>query len=297
MKPLFPYFGGKSSIADVIWKHLGDVGSYVEPFFGSGAVIAARPHRVTPSTHAELVNDLNGWLVNSWRSVQKDPEAVMKSLQKLSYSEADLRAAWKLVYSQDLSEKLECLDWYNAWIGACWLAIMGGFVGTGGSNNGSKGSLSTGEKGRGVHRPDFDINELKAWSRRMQRVRVMQGCWKRCVSSRGRMCGHNSTPPIGVYLDPPYADGDNSTYGEKHDATPALESAQWAIEHGDDPAMRIIYSGYEGTVEFPDTWRVIEWKSQGGYGLQGDGQGRKNAHKERLWLSPHCLEDPRLTLF
>lgn len=96
MKPLFPYFGGKSSIADVIWKHLGDVGSYVEPFFGSGTVLAARPHRVTPSTHVELVNDLNGWLVNAWRSVQHDPESVMHHLQTLSYSEADLRAAKSL---------------------------------------------------------------------------------------------------------------------------------------------------------------------------------------------------------
>lgn len=119
MKPLFPYFGGKSSIADVIWEHLGDVGSYVEPFFGSGAVLAARPHRVTPSTHVELVNDLNGWLVNAWRSVQYDPAAVMRHLQTLSYSEADLRAAKRLVYSQDLSEQLEDLGWYDARIGAC----------------------------------------------------------------------------------------------------------------------------------------------------------------------------------
>lgn len=296
MKPLFPYFGGKSSIADIIWKHLGDVGSYVEPFFGSGAVLAARPHRVTPSTHAELVNDLNGWLVNSWRSVQNDPEAVIRHLRALSYSEADLRAAKKLVYSKDLSDHLKDLDWYDARIGAYWLAIMCGFVGDGGSKNGKQGSLETGSKGRGVHRPDFSIKELEAWSRRMQRVRIMQGPWQRCVSSKGRICGFQF-PEVGVYLDPPYADGDNSAYGEKHDATPALESARWAIEHGDDPAMRIIYSGYEGTVEFPDTWRVIEWKSSEGYGKTGGTTGRENSRRERLWLSPHCLSDPQATLF
>lgn len=164
-----------------------------------------------------------------------------------------------------------------------------------GSNSGSKGSLDTSKKGRGVHRPDFSISELKAWSRRMQRVRIMQGEWQRCVSSRSRMCA-GAFSEIGVYLDPPYADGDNGVYGEKHDETPALEAARWAIEHGEDPAMRIVYSGYEGTVEFPDTWRVIEWKANGGFGLQGDGKGRENAHRERLWLSPHCLDDAQADL-
>jgi len=296
MKSLFPYFGGKSSIADVIWKHLGDVGSYVEPFFGSGAGLAARPHRVTPSTHVELVNDLNGWLVNAWRSVQHDPESVMRHLQTLSYSEADLRAAKRLVYSKDLSEQLEDLDWHDARIGAYWLAIMCGFVATDGGSNNAKGSLRTGNKGQGVHRPDFSLSEIEAWSHRMQRVRIMQGPWQRCVSSRGRMCGFSSHE-VGVYLDPPYTDGTMDTYGERHDATPALESAQWAVEHGDDPAMRIIYSGYEGTVEFPDTWRVIEWKASEGYGRTGGTTGRENAHRERLWLSPHCLDDPQPTLF
>lgn len=296
MKPLFPYFGGKSSIADVIWKHLGDVGSYVEPFFGSGAVLAARPHRITPSTHVELVNDLNGWLVNAWRSVRYDPEAVKKNLRDLSYSEADLRAAKRLVYSQDLSEQLEELDWYDARIGACWMAVMSGFVGAGGSENGRIGSLDTGSRGNGVYRPDFSIIEFEAWSRRMRRVRIMHGPWQRCVSSITRMCGNNF-PKIGVYLDPPYADGSNDTYGEKHDAIPALESARWAIEHGDDPSMRIIYSGYDGTVEFPVSWRVIEWKAHGGYGTQSDGQGRENARRERIWLSPHCLNEPQTTLF
>lgn len=38
----FPYFGGKSRIADVIWQRLGDVANYVEPFAGSLAVLLQR---------------------------------------------------------------------------------------------------------------------------------------------------------------------------------------------------------------------------------------------------------------
>jgi len=35
-------------------------------------------------------------------------------------------------------------------------------------------------------------------------------------------------------------------------------------------------------------------KSHGGYGLQGkNGNGRKNAARERIWFSPHCLKNGR----
>jgi site-specific DNA-adenine methylase len=35
----FPWFGGKSRAAKLIWSRLGDVPNYVEPFAGSLAVL------------------------------------------------------------------------------------------------------------------------------------------------------------------------------------------------------------------------------------------------------------------
>lgn len=46
----FPWFGGKSKAADTVWSLLGDVPHYVEPFFGSGAVLLGRPHPANRST-------------------------------------------------------------------------------------------------------------------------------------------------------------------------------------------------------------------------------------------------------
>ena len=40
----FPWFGGKSRAADVVWRAFGNVPNYVEPFAGSLAVLLARPH-------------------------------------------------------------------------------------------------------------------------------------------------------------------------------------------------------------------------------------------------------------
>ena len=68
----FPYFGGKRTVADRVWAALGNVDHYVEPFFGSGAVLLNRPH----SARTETVNDRDGLLANFWRAVSFDAQAV-----------------------------------------------------------------------------------------------------------------------------------------------------------------------------------------------------------------------------
>ena len=54
----FPYAGGKSRVAPVIWQRFGDVENFVEPFAGSLAVLLARP---TPG-RIETVNDADALL-------------------------------------------------------------------------------------------------------------------------------------------------------------------------------------------------------------------------------------------
>jgi len=73
LKAPFPYFGGKSRVASLIWERFGDVRNYIEPFGGSLAVLLGRP---LPFCGTETVNDINGWLQNAWRAIQADPDAV-----------------------------------------------------------------------------------------------------------------------------------------------------------------------------------------------------------------------------
>jgi len=68
----FPWFGGKSRVAHLVWQRFGNVPNYVEPFAGSLAVLLARPH--PPKT--ETVNDLDCYLANFWRAVQSEPAEV-----------------------------------------------------------------------------------------------------------------------------------------------------------------------------------------------------------------------------
>ena len=71
----FPWFGGKKRVADTVWRALGNPDNFVEPFAGSLAVLLARPH--APRT--ETVNDSDGLLINFWRAVKHDPEAVAEA--------------------------------------------------------------------------------------------------------------------------------------------------------------------------------------------------------------------------
>jgi site-specific DNA-adenine methylase len=73
LKAPFPWFGGKSKVAKIVWNRFGIVRNYVEPFFGSGAVMLNRP---MPFDGTETVNDADGLVSNFWRAVAKDPDAV-----------------------------------------------------------------------------------------------------------------------------------------------------------------------------------------------------------------------------
>ena len=104
----FPYFGGKSKIADMVWERLGAVPNYVEPFFGSGAVLLRRPHK----PHIETVNDKDGLVSNFWRAVQKDPEQTAYHAD-WPVNECDLHArhAWLVGQKGSLQEKLEQMSY------------------------------------------------------------------------------------------------------------------------------------------------------------------------------------------
>lgn len=78
-KAPFPWFGGKSKAAPLVWRLLGDVEHYCEPFAGSLAVLLNRPHPCNRPYHSETVNDIDGFIVNAWRAIAADPDGVAEA--------------------------------------------------------------------------------------------------------------------------------------------------------------------------------------------------------------------------
>ena len=128
MKAPFPYFGGKSKIAPTVWQLLGDVQTFVEPFFGSGAVLLNRP--VKNDFGREIVNDKDGHIANVWRSIQYQPDETAKWCD-WPVNHADLMARRKVLIANEdrLLENLVKDDvWcdpkiagYWIWASSCWI--------------------------------------------------------------------------------------------------------------------------------------------------------------------------------
>lgn len=319
----FPWFGGKSIIAPQVWEALGNVAHYIEPFFGSGAVLLQRPH----SAKFETVNDADGLLANFWRAVRVDPMAVANHAD-WPCNEADLHArhVWLVGQRVRLTERLmgdaEYFDpkaagwwvWGSCnWIGSGWCSGKGPWISLDGelkdvrqlphlsegrgvnrklprlsSAQGVNRQLPHLSDGQGVNRKLFIEEWFCALADRLRDVRVACGDWTRVTGPAVLDAGGGTT---GVFLDPPYSSDEHAIEYANGQPDVARDVLAWCEANGDNPALRIVLAGYDGehnTLECQG-WRAVAWKAKGGYGSQGDGRGRVNATRERLWLSPHCF--------
>lgn len=120
LKAPFPWFGGKSRIAHLVWPRFGNVVNYVEPFAGSLAILLGRPEK-WPARN-ETVNDLDCHIANFWRAIQADPEAVAAAAD-WPVNEADLHARHQWLHEQEGFRELMHSDphHYNAQIAGWWV--------------------------------------------------------------------------------------------------------------------------------------------------------------------------------
>lgn len=187
----------------------------------------------------------------------------------------------------------------SAWIGSGWCAGYGPWTVINGemvNGNGDKGKGITRKlphlvgKGKGINRKLALNDYMTALADRMRKVRVCCGDWS-------RVCGSSVTYKhglTGVFLDPPYSVADRSKCYTVDDYSVAHSVRDWASENGDNPLLRIVLCGYEGEHEMPDNWTIMKWSANGGYDGQRKTGTNQNRHRERLWLSPHCLRDATL---
>lgn len=145
----FPWFGGKSRAADLIWSRLGEVDSYNEPFAGSLAVLLSRPH----DPKVETVNDLDCYLANFWRSLLSDPDAVAYWAD-YPVNETDLHARHRWLVSQtDFVAQMKAdPDFYDAKIAGWWVWGQCLWIGSGWCQRPEwEGRTNAGRRARGIH--------------------------------------------------------------------------------------------------------------------------------------------------
>jgi DNA adenine methylase len=247
------------------------VDRYIEPFFGSGAVLLGNPY----PAKSELINDINHHVANLWRALQHEPEKVWQ-LASAPSSEIELkaRAKWlKEWVPYDFSD----MNAYDAYAAGVWLWVACVAIRPD-DNNLHRNGQPRGIKGREFTRDWFDNV-----SNRLCRIEVLCGDWKRCLTKAtiGIPANFNN---VGVFLDPPYGIGNNVFYDD-NTGNIAKDVWEWAIENGDNPNLRIVVAGYDDGRELPKGWGIIERSEHGGY---ADRNKNENRYLERLWCSPHC---------
>jgi len=331
----FPWFGGKSDVASLVWDRFGNVGNYVEPFFGSGAVLLQRPH----DPGVETINDADGFVSNFWRAVQHDSDSVAEwSDWPINENDMHARHAWLVEQRADFTRKLEGdPDYFDAKIAGYWVWGICLWIGSGWcSGNGpwsvvDRKLVHLGDKGRGINRQRVHLGDKGMGINRKRvhlgnkgmginrklvhlgdkgrgdELREVFGALRDrlrhvrvCCGDWTRVCGPTPTTKFGVtavMLDPPYDDTRQPDLYRVDSTTVAADVARWCAANGDNPDMRIALCGYDGSFDPPKGWDTVEWKARGGYGSQGDDTGRANAARERIWFSPHCLTAKQLSLF
>lgn len=136
-----------------------------------------------------------------------------------------------------------------------------------------------GDAGRGEHIAEY----FSSLSARLRDVRIACGEWDRVLSDTVTT-KHGIT---GIFLDPPYTEGDLQYSAGGCGGGVANAVREWAIANGDNEELRIALCGYEGEHAMPESWECVKWKARKGY--QARDEAIKDRGRERVWFSPHCL--------
>jgi site-specific DNA-adenine methylase len=302
MKPAFPYYGSKTKIAKLIWDYFGDLKVFVEPFCGSAAMLFGRPN----PKGRELINDMNGFVVNFFRAVKAEPDKVAEACH-FPVNECELHARHVWLMEQDIQDQLyNDPDFYDVtiagrwlygariWIGAGWCKSKNEQIPELRKNNERRPDIQHESCPNQVpylaakcdnrtldQRADFPLNtvcdldiikgHMNLICERLKFVKVICGDWKRVVTNCVLNPAIKDKKKVGIFFDPPYAHQARMKKIYAHDSlTIAKEVEEWCKDH---PQYKIVLAGYEGDYDLPG--ECIEWKSSSNH---------SNAYKERLWL-------------
>lgn len=128
LKAPIPYFGGKSKVAADVWQRFGKVDRYLEPFFGSGAVMLANPYWTETK---EIVNDINHFIANCWRAIRFAPDDVA---YWCDYPTIEIELhLWHIWLVNEGRERIRQCEWdenfCDAEVAGKWLYGMANWIG------------------------------------------------------------------------------------------------------------------------------------------------------------------------
>ena len=256
------YYGGKQRLARLIVSHLPDHRNYVEPYAGGLAVLFAKP----PSER-EVVNDLDGEVVNFWQVLRERPDELAAVVAATPYARSEwmdsalaelhpVERARRFLVNVDQSYGRTRQSWSPPTLG----------------------------KGRGRWQPTTWRNlpeRITAAADRLKGVAIENRCATKVIAA-------SDTPNTVIYCDPPYAGPHrrepNKGYAQDaKNVWPEMVDALLALEHA-----QAVVSGYPCAAS--ERLESAGWSAIPVIGYDNavgtrSGRARRKV-PEMLWLHP-----------
>ncbi len=224
MKAIIKYPGSKWSIAGWIVNFFPEHHSYLEPFFGSGAVLFNKPR-----SNIETVNDLDGDVVNLFEWIKKDPEKLAHEIYWTPYARQAYEDAFALVPEDSLQKAVNFYIKLN--------------MGHGFRTNGEKVGWKNDVQGRERAYAALDWKHLPG--KIMEAAERLRGVQ---IENRPALdvIARFNFPSVLVYLDPPYvlSTRHGKQYKHEMDDTGHNELMDVALAHRGP----LLISGYDNEI-------------------------------------------------
>jgi DNA adenine methylase len=260
--PLLKYPGSKWSLAEWIISHFPPHTTYLEPFFGSGAILFNK----APS-QVETINDIDGDIVNLFRVIREHPE----ELARLVYFTPWARDEYSnILTSASVPETFihsgDPLEDARRFLVRCWMAF--------GAHTSDRSGWASDVQGK------QRANIAKRWLRIPNLIHL--------VADRLRGVQIENQPALQIieryrfsqvliYADPPYVRSTRNSRAYKHEMTDADHME--LLDALDKHPGPVFLSGYDCEL----------YNSRLGYWRRESARGTAMGYKPReevLWINP-----------
>lgn len=204
MKPLYIWAGGKNKM---IPKYELDPGiplsgydTYVEPFFGGGAMMIYI-YENNPTVTKFVMNDINSEIVGIYRAIKTDPTAFTNRMDLLEaqYIPLDKEDRKKFYYALREQYTKHWTQWSATEESATLYFLMKtGFNGIWQTTQTSNGRYATPSGLLNQKTNVYDRNNVMEWHNFLQKVDIHCGDWLTCTADIGERAFY--------FFDPPYRD-------------------------------------------------------------------------------------------
>jgi DNA adenine methylase len=231
MRSPIKWAGGKSRLRKHIIELLPEHTCYLEPFCGAAWVLFGKPQ-----SPVEVINDIDGELINFFRIIKSRPEEFIKSFELELVSREEFKRLAELNPTQ-LDEIERAHRFYYlimaGWGGELNYPRFQTSITDGGHGNRLIGALKTlRERVDPVHQ-------------RLSTVIIENLDWRECIQRYDR-------EGVVMYVDPPYpGNGVNYAHNmrdwdEHYELASALSSTQskWILSSYDNPEVRDLFKQY-----------------------------------------------------